>query len=393
MRALTKVRQPPISIQGIGAVTAYGWGQKMLWEGLYSGIPAARKVPGFAPWFDEDLAWLGPIEEGGDPADGPTRMARSIRYAAREAVTQATDRGWRPGPVVGLIHGFVLGDVDHWRDFHHRDGHGTTRRGWLELMPSTVLTGIMKEFDFHGPAMAVTAMCASGLAGLLTARLWIHAGIVSDVLVLSSDLSISPGTAKAFNTLGPAIVDTEPLQACRPFQEGSLGFWAGEASIATVVTGGKQGGLATVLGGAMTHDGFHPVSIAPDGAEVLRCFREALDDAGVTASDVAYLNAHGPGTLQCDMTEAAVFDEVFPDARGLFSLKPLVGHCQGASSLVEILGSVYGFQTGVIPAPPRVSPGHPRLLDGPTAADEGLVAKSSLGMGGHNAVVILEPPE
>jgi 3-oxoacyl-[acyl-carrier-protein] synthase II len=380
-----------VSLTGFGAVSGYGWGQKLLREGLSTGIPAARRLPGFQPYFDDDWGWVAPIEDGGDPEDGPSRFARSVRFAAREAVGQAMDRGWRPGPVVGLVHGFVLGDVDHWRTYHHRHGFETSRRGWLELMPSTVLTGIMKEFDFHGPAMAVTAMCATGLAGLLTAKLWIEAGLATDVLVLASDLSINPENARSFANLGPCIIDAPPLEVCRPFQEGSRGFSAGEASVATVVSGRPAGTIATLRGGAMTHDGFHPVSIAPDGAEVRRCFELALADAGVAGEEIVYLNAHGTGTLQCDTTESAVFDALFPAAEGLFSVKPLVGHCQGASSAVEVLATVCGFETGIIPAPHRQAPGHPRLLDGPTRCVDGPVMKSSLGMGGHNAVVVLEP--
>jgi 3-oxoacyl-[acyl-carrier-protein] synthase II len=69
-----------------------------------------------------------------------------------------------------------------------------------------------------------------------------------------------------------------------------------------------------------------------------------------------------------------------------------VGHTQAASSAIEILASLYGFQTGVIPAPRRVSKGHPKLLDGLTACAEGPVMKSSLGMGGHNAVLVIDSP-
>ena len=118
----------------------------------------------------------------------------------------------------------------------------------------------------------------------------------------------------------------------------------------------------------------------------------ALQDAGVFGSDVAYLNAHGTGTAQCDGVEAALFDELLPAAEGIFSLKPLVGHTQGASAAIEIMSTLYGFQTGVIPAPRRISKGHSKLLDGLTACAEGPVMKSSLGMGGHNAVLLLEAP-
>jgi 3-oxoacyl-[acyl-carrier-protein] synthase II len=142
----------------------------------------------------------------------------------------------------------------------------------------------------------------------------------------------------------------------------------------------------------MTMDGYHSAAIAPDFVEIFRCFRLALGNAGVTADDVAYINAHGPGTALCDAAEIRVLDDIFPSAHGIFSVKPLVGHCQSAASSVEMLATLYSFQTGYVPAPPQVAPGHPRLVDGRTARLPGLMVKSSLGLGGYNtAVVIAEP--
>ncbi|HEX7460475.1 MAG TPA: hypothetical protein VF279_07575, partial [Acidimicrobiales bacterium] len=99
-----------------------------------------------------------------------------------------------------------------------------------------------------------------------------------------------------------------------------------------------------------------------------------------------------PGTGMCDAAEAKVLDELFPDARGIFSVKPLVGHCQSAAAAVETLATLYAFQTGYIPAPPQVAPGHPKLVNGRTPRMPGLMVKSSIGMGGYNTVVILDEP-
>jgi 3-oxoacyl-[acyl-carrier-protein] synthase II len=361
-------------------------------DGLLSGESAVRPTAGFSPHFDDDVAWVARVEDGGDRDDGPTRYHRAVRHAAREAVHDALDRGWRPGGVVGIVHGYVLGDVDAWRSYHHREGLGASKREWLSLMPSTVVSMIAQEFGFHGPVMAVTAMCASGLASLLTAKMWIDAGMADDVLVLSSDLSLTPENCAAFAKVGVLFVDAPSLDACRPFQEGTRGFTGGEASVGFVMSRRPDGAHARLLGGAMTHDGYHAIHIAPTHDDVLRAFRTAVNDAGVHPHEVTYVNAHGPGTLQCDMAEADAFDTLFPDAQGIFSVKPLSGHCQGAAGAVEITATLYGIERGVIPAPPRVAKGHPRLLDGPTACVEGPVVKSSLGMGGHNAVVVLEAP-
>ena len=389
----TASRKTGVSICGVGAVTGYGWGQKLLREGMVTGESAVRLSPGFGTHFDTEEVWVALIEDGGDTADGKSLYARAVRHAVREAYTDAYDRGWRPGDVVGLINGVVLGDIGSWRGFHRRHGYHTSKKEWLNLMPSTLLSGIMQEFDMHGPNMMVTAMCASGVASLLTAKMWIEAGLATDVLVLTSDLSGTPENIRAFSDLGVLIVDSPAFDACRPFQEGSRGFVGGEAAIAMIVSGRPSGSYATIRGGAMTHDGYHAISINPDHKQVFNAFRGALENSGVDASEITYVNAHGPGTKQCDKCESEILDTLLPGAEGIFSVKPLAGHCQGAAGSVELIATLHGFETGLIPAPRQVARGHLRLLNGLTPAVRGPVLKSSLGMGGYNAVTILEPPE
>ena len=380
------------AISGLGAVTGYGWGIDRLWKGLSSSEPAAAEHDGYGRNRDEK-AWVSLVPEGGDPADGPSRFTRAMRGAVREAVSDARERGWQEGRRVGLVHAVVLDDIESWRDFYVEDGGLRSVRDYLGLLPSTSLSLLMKEFGFHGPAMNVGAMCASGNAGLLTAKSWLDGGVVDDVVFVATDLSAQPEQLLHFGALGVAITDTPPLQACRPFQEGSRGYVMAEASVSAVLSRNVERPYAHLLGGAMSHDAHHVTSIAPDLDQVLRCFREALDNSGVPASQVRYLNAHGPGTRQCDGAEARAADELFGPGTGLYSVKPLVGHCQGAASAVEVAAAALGYDAGVVPAPPRVAAGDARLLDGPQPVRSGLTVKSSIGMGGHNSVVVLAPPQ
>jgi len=388
-----KGKDSPMHITGVGAVTGYGWGTKHIWDGFLLGESAVKLTTGLDGYVDGGFAYLSRIADEGDRRDGPSRFMQSLRFAAREAITDALDRGWEPGRTVGVVHSLVLGDVDMWSDFYRSAQPRVRARRWMNMMPSTVISMMMKENDFHGPAMSVSAMCASGSVGMLTAKSWLDSGIATDVILLSTDLSGHPQNLRAFSDVGVAVLDTPPFDACRPFQEGSRGFVGGEAAIAMVVSNRPQGAQASVLGGAMTMDAYNSVAIAPDLTELFRCFREALDTSGVDASEVAYVNAHGTGTAQCDAAEARILDEVFPDAHGIFSVKPLIGHCQGAASAVEILATVYAFQTGFVPAPRKVAFGHPRLVDGLTPRMPGAMVKSSIGMGGYNTVVVIGEPE
>jgi 3-oxoacyl-[acyl-carrier-protein] synthase II len=381
----------PMSITGIGAVTGYGWGTEPLWTGLLSGKPAATLLPGYGRDRDES-AWLARVPDGGDPTDGSSRSARAMRWAAREAIDDARARGWEPGPRVGLLHAVVLPEAEQWRDFYLADGGRRRTRDYLTLMPSTPVSMLMQEYDFHGPAMNVSAMCASGNAGLITAKLWLDNDMADDVVFIASDLSLTPENVEHFVRLGVAVVDAEPLDACRPFQEGSRGFAVGEAAVAFVLSRRPRGGYAAMLGGSLSHDAHHVTSVDPARTQIDRCVRDALARSGVDAAAIDYLNAHGPGTAQCDAAEGGLLDEVLGERARVYSVKPLAGHCQGAAAAVEVAAAALGYQHGVLPAPPTVAAGHPRLLDGATPIDGGLTLKTSLGMGGQNSAVVLSPP-
>jgi len=379
------------AICGVGAVTGYGWGTKHLWDGLVRGESAVRLHPGFGSRFDRDAIWVSMIpDEGG--VEGESKFSRSLHAAAREAVEDARERGWRPGATVGVVHAVVLSEVELWRDFYGVRAGRVSRREYVRLMPSTPITGLMIEHGFHGPCMSVVAMCASGNAALLTAKLWLDAGMVDDVLVVATDVSGTPENARQMVDLGVVVVDRPPLDACRPFQEGSRGFVGGEASVGLIVSARPEGAYARLLGGAMSHDAHHAISLAGKPEHIEACYRAALGNAGVASEEVVYFNAHGPGTRQCDHAEASLFDQLFPDAAGIFSFKPLVGHCQAAAAAVEVAISCLAYEHRTIPAPPTVAPGHPRLLSGAVARHDGITFKSSIGMGGYNTAVLLDEP-
>ncbi|MEU7633722.1 beta-ketoacyl synthase N-terminal-like domain-containing protein [Nocardia sp. NPDC049220] len=377
-----------MTIAGIGAVTGYGWGRETLWQGLLSGASAASTQSGYGPGRDQD-AWVSLIPDGGDTQVSASRYGRAVHEAAREAITDARDRGWRPGRTVGLLHAIVLGDVANWRDFYLIDNGHRRSRDYLPLLPSTPMSVLLQEFGFHGPTMNVSAACSSANVALITAKLWLNAGMADDVLCVATDLSATPDMVEHFVQLGASVADAEPLQACRPFQAGSRGFGIGEASVAFVLTRSADRPYAAVLGGAMTNDAHHVISVDPSHEQILDCARRALADAGVRATDVTYFNAHGSGTRQCDVAEHHLLGHLFDDRPHIYALKPLVGHCQGASAAVEVAAAALGYDRGIVPAAPIVASAHPRLLDGAAPFEGGITAKLSLGMGGNNSVVLL----
>ncbi|WP_194820329.1 beta-ketoacyl synthase N-terminal-like domain-containing protein [Nocardia sp. XZ_19_385] len=378
-------------IAGIGAVTGYGWGREALWQGLISGKSAATLQSGYGRDRNEH-AWVALVPDGGDPSISKSRYGRAIHEAAREAIADATARGWRPGGTVGLVHAIVLGDVVNWRDFYLVD-HGHRRsRDYLPLLPSTPISMLMQEFGFHGPSMNVSAACSSANVGLITAKLWLDAGVADDVICVASDMSATPDMLEHFVHMGAAVADAEPMDACRPFQRGSRGFSMAEASMAFVLTKAVDRPYAAIVGGGMTNDAYHVVSVEPDHKQIIDCARRALAQAGLRPEDIAYFNAHGTGTRQCGAAETDLMARMFDDGPLIYALKPLAGHSQGAAAGVEVAAAAMGYERRIVPAAPIVAQAHPRLLDGPQPFQGGYTLKAALGMGGHNSMLVLGEP-
>lgn len=378
-----------IAIAGLGAVTGYGWGVGELWKGLLSGTSAAHPVV-----FDDFVGLAATVPEGGDVEDSVTLFGRALYGSGREAVADARQRGWLPGARVGFILCTSLGEVQGWRDLYFEHAGRVRRRHYLQLLPSTAPSMFMAEFGFNGPSMNVGAACASGALGVILARQWILSGFATDVVVSGTDLSVTPENGWNFGALNVLAREGAPEQACRPFQEGSQGFIAGEVSAALVVTG--QPGVtayAHVLGGGLTHDAFHPIAIKPDGLQVAAAWTQAMDEAHLGPEDIVYINAHGSGTVLNDTVEAGVADAMFPERTRLYSTKMLTGHGLGAGGALETAVAALTYETGQIPAPRLVATGHPRVLDGVTPRAPGPTLKSSIGMGGYNAALVIDKLE
>jgi 3-oxoacyl-[acyl-carrier-protein] synthase II len=379
----------PAAVTGVGVVSGYGWGREAFWAGLGSGRSAVADHPELAAQLGREHYYLARVEDP-EPGARTSLFGRAMLGAADEAIADARARGWEPGPSVGVVHCAVLGDISEMRDFYLTDGQHRPRNQYLKLMPSTPLSMLMQNHGFHGPAMAVGAMCASGNAGLLTALAWLDAGLASDVVVSATDLSLTPEHVRQFVDLGVLVDDAPSLDACRPFQTGSRGFTAGEAAVAFILTRRDGEAYASVLGGSMTHDAHHVTNLDPTHDHVRKVVGDCLAATDVDGRDVAYLNAHGPGTAQCDAAESAVAAELLPNA-ALYSFKPLLGHCQAAASLAETAAACLAYERGTLPVPRAVAPGDPRLLDGPSATRSGLTVKTSIGLGGHNSAIVLAP--
>lgn len=371
-------------VAGLGAVTGYGWGVDALAAGIaaHETALAPARVDGV-----DVVAAVVPDREAGPRAAGD-RYEQAVMAAVDEAVAEARAHGWRPGGAVGVVFGTGISDIRTVRDNYFSD-----RRPLPSLFPRLLHTStgslIAQRHGWTGPNMVVNAACSSGNVALALAEQWLRAGVATDVVVVGAEFCLIEQIVTGFRRMRVLPGDGRPASDCRPFQQGSRGFFLGEAAVACVVTPRADGGRATVLGGATTHDAHHLAAAEPGGRELERCLREALAAAHVGAGDVGVVKAHGSGTPLNDGVEAAVADRLFPASTALCAYKPLVGHCMAAAGLAEVAGLLSSYRVGTLPAHVTDDPAHARLPDG-GPPPEGLALCASVGLGGANAAVVLD---
>jgi 3-oxoacyl-[acyl-carrier-protein] synthase II len=200
----------------------------------------------------------------------------------------------------------------------------------------------------------------------------------------------------AMRVLAPVGADAE--SACRPFSADRAGFALGEGAAALVLeteAHARARGAASPLflaGYATNCDGMHITT--PHAPGQARALRAALRDAGIAASDVGYINAHGTATTAGDAAEAQSVAEVFGCATPISSTKAIHGHLLGGSGAVELIATLRALQERRLPPTAHLHRPDPAfaldLVQGEARAAPGLryAVSNSFAFGGTNAVLV-----
>lgn len=262
--------------------------------------------------------------------------------------------------------------------------------------------------DVHGPSLAIDTACSSSLTALHLAI----GALQREECELAVVTAVALGFDPTYRSMTTSALPFSPRGMCRPFDAAADGIIRGEGAVTLLLeldrTRGNRRSRATLLGSAVNHDGRTNGLTAPSTAAQTRLLRTALADAGVRASDVGYLEAHGTGTVLGDPIEAraiaAVYcaDEVDRDAPLLIgSVKGALGHLEAAAGLAGVAVAVLSLQHREVPAQPGFAQINPAidLRAGSLAVPQQrqplqpgqLVAVSSFGFGGSNAHVVLGP--
>lgn len=289
-------------------------------------------------------------------------------------------------------------------DTMQKRGNARVSPHFVPKMISNIAAGqIAIRFGAKGPCVSVTTACATGTNAIGEAFRAIRHGYADVVISGGSEASINPLAVAGFQNCMALTQTTDPTRASIPFDKDRSGFVIGEGAGALVMEelehakarGAKI--LCEVVGYGSTCDAHHVTSPNPTGVDGGRAIKMAMDEAGYTAEDRVYINAHGTSTPLNDSTETkAIKYAMGEDAYKavVSSTKSMTGHMLGAAGAVEAIAAVFALETGMIPPTIGYQTPDPDCdLDVcPNTAKEfhpTLALSTSLGFGGHNACVAL----
>ncbi len=411
-------------ITGMGAVTPIGTGTTDYWNNLVTGVCGIDTITRFA--VDDLPVHIAAEVRNFDaeqliPHTLERNMALFAKYgyvAAREALQDAGLDGpeGTVHPVhperVGIVMGTAMDGMSTLAATQAQLSTGSLHKVGPRLVPmilGNMTAGILAiACGFHGPSITVNTACSSGGDAIMTAAMLLNSGEADAILVVGGESILSPvliSSLAAARALSRRNED--PKHASRPFDRDRDGFVIGEGGGALVLeTAGhanRRGvtSYATLAGYANTQDGYHITAPDPHGAGAAKCMQLALSRAGLRASDIGYLNAHGTSTPMGDKVETLAIEAVFGKRPGhlmVSSTKGATGHMMGAGGITEIIACIKALQTGLLPPNLNYHTPDPDCdlnLVANTAmrADIRAAMSNSLGFGGQNSSIILTRDE
>ena len=409
-----------VVVTGLGTVNPVGTDVESTWRGLLDG------VSGIGPITSIDASDL-PSKIAGEITDFdidvfmPRRQSRRMdRYAqlfwvaAREALNDAgiayepgDPAAYRTGVVVGSGIGGVATFEEELTKLLEVGPHRLSPFGIPKIIANLAGGQVSIDFNLYGPNTTAVTACAASANAVGDAAAIITRGAADVMLAGGADAAITRFAIGGFaQARALSTRNDDPQGASRPFDASRDGFVMSEGAAALILEE-RQHALergatvyAEVVGYGMSADGYHVTLPRPGGDGAARAMQSALDDAGITADQISYINAHGTSTAANDATETMAIKTVFGDSAyrvPISSTKSMTGHLLGGAGAIEAVASVLSIRDGVVAPTINLTdpdpdcdldyvPGSARKVDVEYAMS------NSFGFGGHNVVLVFAGP-
>jgi 3-oxoacyl-(acyl-carrier-protein) synthase len=362
-----------VAITGFGCVTPIGIGRAQYWESLKSGKSGIRRIESFdTAKFAVKIAGEIPEFDWQSELDAKDRqhVPRTVPLAlaaAREAVKDSAictdnlslDERRKFGVSIGTGGGglsFTEKQFGYWYS-------GNAGKGSIYTIPSSTHGGLSSElsmvFGLHGLSHVISTGCTSSTDAIFYAAQHIALGRQDVMLAGGVDSPISPGILKGFEVMTVLTKEwnDEPERASRPFSRDRSGIVISEGSWVFVLEnlddavnrGAKI--YAEITGYGVTCDAYHRVRLEENGVEPAQAMTLAMEDAGISPTDVDYVNLHGTSTQLNDRIETQAVKLAFGEHAyniPMSGTKSQIGHPQGATGAAGIGATLMALNDGAI---------------------------------------------
>ena len=406
-----------VVVTGMGAVTPLGNNVKDTWAAMLAGkcgigpitkfdtenykVHLAAEVRDFEPRdYMEKLDVLH--------SDYYTQLAVAAAY---QAIEESGVIGTVAPERIGAYIGTGIGGIGTFMAEHQKlleKGPKRVSPFFIPMMIANMAAGtIAIRWGCKGPALPMVTACASGGNAVGEALRLIRHGYADAMIAGGAEATVNPLSLAGFTNMQALSTSEDPLAASLPFDKRRAGFVMGEGSGVLVLEeyhhALDRGApiYAELCGYGSTCDAYHMTAPDPEGEGGARAIAEAYREAGLD-TDRIYINAHGTGTPMNDRIETLAIKKALGEERArkaaISSTKSMTGHMLGAAGAVEAIVSVLALKEGMLPPTIGLTEPDPDCdldyvpLTARKAAPE-LALSSSLGFGGHNAVLAFKKAE
>ena len=415
-----KFGRPIVVVTGMGVVTSLGTGKTDNWAKLSAGESGIRTITRF-PTDGLKTTMAGSIDfVSVEPFSSTDLSERLADLATEEAVAQSNlgTKGDFPGPLFLAVApvevewpqrqelGRAIGNQTeiNYDEMLRVSGGGKFAPYHRRFLFGSVADHLAETFGTKGSPISLSTACASGATAIQLGVEAIRRGEADAALCVATDGSVNPEALIRFSLLSALSTQNDPpSSAVKPFAKNRDGFVMAEGAGALVLesleSATARGAriLGVLAGCGELADSFHRTRSSPDGKPIIGCVRNALADAGVTAEQIDYINAHGTGTPENDKMEYLGISTVFGERASevpVSSNKSMVGHTLSAAGAVEAVFSLLTLEHQRIP--PTINydvpdPSIPFDVVPNKARDARVttVMSNSFGFGGQNASLII----
>lgn len=404
-----------VVVTGVGPVTPIGVGADAFLHAQHKAKNGIREITLFDSSVlsvhiagETDVNFLDYVDK-----KEAKRLDRFVKHALVGSALALADSGLSEeevaGEQTGTCIGTGIGGVETWEEqsevFH---GRSPMRMSpfFIPMLISNMASGhVAMRYGLMGPSSTVVTACATGSGAIGDAFRIVQRGEATMMLTGGTEASITVMAVGGFAVMRALSTRNDsPETASRPFTASRDGFVAGEGSGVLVLEefehAQKRGAriYAEIVGYATSADAHHITAPAPGGEGAVRAVKWALKSAGVDASQIGYINAHGTSTPANDLNETVAYKTVFGGkdrVPPISSTKSMTGHLLGAAGGIEAIATVQALHTGILPPTRNYIDPDPELdLDyipnEPREKQVDYALSTNFAFGGQNAALVFK---